>query len=197
MIQDGGDVDSAARPYHLLWACLFLKLYNSESVNCVIVTRDKKKPVHEETFRKWSWYFVRRIAVLQSSVICWENRLKGDVGEVCKTVVDGTDFEIFEPSPFLSIWKSHKFKGPGLRYEVATCIQTGDIVWINGPFPCGKYPDLTIFRLGLLHMLEDGEMVEADAGYRGEPTKARTPPAGLGFDSRLSLSPVQVTGLAH
>jgi hypothetical protein len=76
MIQDGGDVDSAARPYHLLWACLFLKLYNSESVNCVIVTRDKKKPVHEETFRKWSWYFVRRIAVLQSSVICWENRLE-------------------------------------------------------------------------------------------------------------------------
>lgn len=82
--------------------------------------------------------------------------------------VDGTDFEIHEPTPFSSGWYSHKFRGPGLRYEVALAISTGDIVHINGPFPCGNYPDITIFRSKLRGMLQDGEMVEADKGYRGE-----------------------------
>lgn len=34
---------------------------------------------------------------------------------------------IFEPKP-LKKWVSHKFKGPGLRYEISAG---------NGPFPCG------------------------------------------------------------
>ena len=82
--------------------------------------------------------------------------------------VDGTDFRIQQPHPFNKKWYSHKFKGPGLRYEVAVCIQTGDVVWINGPFPCGKWPDLKIFQLRLKHMLGPEEKVEADDGYRGE-----------------------------
>ena len=40
---------------------------------------------------------------------------------------------------------------------------------MNGPFPCGQYPDLKIFRLGLKNKLEYcKEKVEADDGYRGE-----------------------------
>lgn len=51
------------------------------------------------------------------------------------------------------------------------CIQTGQIVWINGPFPCGPCPDIVIFRRALIHQLDRGrgEMVEADNGYGGEP----------------------------
>lgn len=89
--------------------------------------------------------------------------------------VDGTDFRINEPSPFSPQWYSHKFKGPGLRYEVALSINGGDIVHINGPFPCGSSPDISIFRSKLINKLEDGEMVEADRGYRGEPDKVRVP----------------------
>jgi hypothetical protein len=55
-----------------------------------------------------------------------------------------------------------------LRYEIALCIQTGDAVWINGPYPCGRYNDITIFRNSLMTFLEDGERVEADNGYVGE-----------------------------
>jgi hypothetical protein len=66
---------------------------------------------------------------------------------------------------------SHKFKKMGLRYEIATCIMTGCIVWINGPFPCGEYNDLKIFRQGLLQYLDEGERVEADDGYQGEAPK--------------------------
>ena len=48
------------------------------------------------------------------------------------------------------------------------CIQTGDICWINGPFKCGRWPDLSIFRRDLKQQLVPGEMVECDLGYRGD-----------------------------
>ena len=76
--------------------------------------------------------------------------------------VDGTDFKIQQPQIFDKKWFSHKFKGPGLRYEVALNIQTGDIVWSHGPFPPGAHTDLAIFLQGLAHKLKPGEKVKAD-----------------------------------
>ena len=92
-----------------------------------------------------------------------------DIGNQCLVSVDGTDFKIYQWKPFWKGWFSHKFKGPGLRYEVGLCIRTGWIVWIHGPFPCGKWPDLKIFRKSLIKMLGSGEKVQADKGYVGEP----------------------------
>ena len=83
--------------------------------------------------------------------------------------IDGTDCPIQEPVPFSRIWYSHKFRGAGLRYEVGVCIQTGDICWINGPFKCGRWVDLAIFRRDLRQRLLPGEMVECDGTYLGEP----------------------------
>ena len=79
--------------------------------------------------------------------------------------------------PFSSTWNSHKFKGPGVRYELAVAIQTGYIVWTNGPFRAGKFADLTIFRAGLKRLLmqNPGEQVEADKAYRGEPALIDVP----------------------
>ena len=63
----------------------------------------------------------------------------------------------------------HKFyKKPGLRYEVAVCLRTSDIVWVSGPHFPGLHNDIEIFRMGLIHILDDGERMEADMGYRGE-----------------------------
>lgn len=107
--------------------------------------------------------------------IRWENRYAGNTGNVCLVTVDGTDFPIYEPNPFWKGWWSHKFNGPGLRYEIAICIVTGHIVWVNGPFPCGAYSDIGIFRLNLRQMLDEGEMVIADRGYSGEPQHILTP----------------------
>jgi DDE superfamily endonuclease len=98
-----------------------------------------------------------------------------DVGCQCKVTVDGTDCPIQEPSPFSPKWYSHKFKGPGLRYEVAVCIQTGWIVWVNGPYPCGSWPDLKIARHWLVHKLARGEKFLADGGYRDGGEFAETP----------------------
>jgi hypothetical protein len=113
--------------------------------------------------------------------INWENRFRRDRGKTCKVTVDGTDFRIEEPTPFSRKWYSHKFNGPAVRYELAVCIQTGDIVWINGPFKAGRWPDLKIFRRNLKEKLAPGEMVEADNGYPGEPDHVRT---ADGFVSR-------------
>ena len=157
--------DDGARPVHLLWALMFLKVYAAEEVNATIAG------VHEDTFRKWSWLFTKAIFNLHWRVILWENRLRGDVGNTCKISVDGTDFRILNRTPFWKGWFSFKFKTAGLRYEVGVNIMTGDIVWIEGPHPAGKMPDITIFRLRLKHVLPDGEKVIADKGYRGEPNK--------------------------
>lgn len=51
---------------------------------------------------------------------------------------------------------------------MCVCIQTGDIVWINGPWPAGSGSEIGIFRQSLRQQLLPGEMVEADSGYRGE-----------------------------
>lgn len=90
-----------------------------------------------------------------------------DQPRTCKVTVDGTDYQIRQPYPFSSAWYSHKYKGPGLRYELAVCIQTGYIVWINGPYSCGSWNDQKIFTHGLVHWLDEGERVEADNGYGG------------------------------
>ena len=52
---------------------------------------------------------------------------------------------------------------------MAICIQTGWIVWTNGPFPCGSFPDSKIFlQEGLKFELGENERVEVDNGYRGD-----------------------------
>ena len=87
--------------------------------------------------------------------------------------MDGTDFRIAEHGRKLY---SHKFKKSGLRYEVALCILSGEIVWINGPYEPGLWSDITIFRNALKSNLEQNERVEADDGYVGEaPLKVKCP----------------------
>ena len=87
--------------------------------------------------------------------------------------MDGVDFKICEPKPFQTKWYSHKFKGPGLRYEKGASRSTGIIVWTHGPLPCGSYPDVKIFRLGMRKALDTDEYVDADRGYGDEKFKGQ------------------------
>ena len=74
---------------------------------------------------------------------------------------------ICEPTPFETRWFSHKLNGAGLTYEIGLCLQTGWIVWVNGPFPAGWGNDKQIAESedGLVEMLDDDEMVIADGVY--------------------------------
>ena len=110
-----------------------------------------------------------KFQIYNTQLFVGADRFQGDIGNMCLVSVDGTDFQIYQWKPFWRGWFSHKFKGPGVRYEVGLCIMTGHIVWIHGPFPCGKWPDLKIFRNAMKQQLSPGEKVQADLGYRGEP----------------------------
>ena len=48
-------------------------------------------------------------------------------------------------------------------------------VWINGPYPAGKYNDIAIFNDVLAHCLDPYERMEADCGYRGHADKIKCP----------------------
>ena len=79
------------------------------------------------------------------------------------------------------------------RYELAIDIIEGNLVRIEGPYPAGKYPDITIFRLGIKHDLDPNERVLADKGYVGDwrssgvykvsklPNSPRTPSSNAGL----------------
>lgn len=82
--------------------------------------------------------------------------------------MDGVDFKILEPSNFDRKWYSHKFKGPGLRYELGLCIRSGSIVWKNGGYPCGTYPDLKLAREAYTLSVLPGEKTMADKGYNDD-----------------------------
>ena len=95
----------------------------------------------------------------QVSWILWQI-MPGDSG--------GTNFWICELKLFTKDFYSHKFVKAGLCYEVGVCIQTGLIVWINGPFVVS---DITIFQSKMIYELLDWEMVKVDQGYVGQSNK--------------------------
>eukprot|EP00525_Craspedostauros_australis_P003509 CAMPEP_0198112844 /NCGR_PEP_ID=MMETSP1442-20131203/4629_1 /TAXON_ID= /ORGANISM="Craspedostauros australis, Strain CCMP3328" /LENGTH=325 /DNA_ID=CAMNT_0043769759 /DNA_START=44 /DNA_END=1021 /DNA_ORIENTATION=+ len=148
---------------HILWTAAFLKQYSTEAILSVWLGTNRT------TLRKWVWIMLDLVSRVKQDVIHWPNRFRG-VSEDDKALVtvDGVDIRIEEPQPFTEGWFSQKFKGPGVRYEVALSIVGGEIVWTNGPFPCGMWNDLSIFRFGLKNKLMDGEVVVADKGYIGD-----------------------------
>jgi hypothetical protein len=92
--------------------------------------------------------------------------------------IDGTDFQIPQkgiPKKGNS-FASHKYAGKSaLRYELGVNILAGNLVWIQGSYPAGKYTDIKIFNKVLRNSLEPGERVGADEGYRGHPDKIKCP----------------------
>jgi len=85
--------------------------------------------------------------------------------------IDGTDFRITQKGRARkgNLFASFKYKGKSaLRYEIGLSILEGNLIWIEGPYPAGKYNDITIFRKHLIHRLGPSERVVADKGYVGE-----------------------------
>ena len=65
--------------------------------------------------------------------------------------IDGTDFRI--PQKGIAkkgnAFASHKYVGESaLRYKLGVDILTGNLVWIQWPYPAGKYTDIKIFQQG-------------------------------------------------
>jgi hypothetical protein len=92
--------------------------------------------------------------------------------------VDGTDFRDPQRGTATkgNAFASHKYaEKSALRYELDVSILGGDLVWIQGPYPAGKFTDIKIFNKVLRHFLDPGERVEANEGYVGHPNKIKCP----------------------
>ena len=183
---------------HLLWTLHFLKAYPRQATVCSTVG-GSSGAIDPKTFRKYMWPFIHAVADLQPAVvsttcsvflsfksnspysfkIVFESRKDSGSLNDCLISVDGIDVRIPQQGPAIkgNPFSSFKFAGKcGLRYEIGLDILAGNIVWVNGPFAAGKYPDIEIFRNGLAHWLDEFERVEADDGYIGEaPQKVNCP----------------------
>ena len=90
-----------------------------------------------------------------------------DVLNDCTMTVDGTDFRIPQKGAATkgNAFASHKYAGKSaLRYELGVDILAGNLVWIQGPYPAGKYSDIVIFNKVLTFFLEPGERVRGRQG---------------------------------
>lgn len=192
-MMEGEFLPAGATIFEFLYTLMFMKVYGKEGTMCSLAGG-----IHPQTFRKWTWDIIDSIANLESMVvsfysfsgellctpltmwfsfqIVWNNRFKSDKGNDCLITNDGTDFRVAEHG---KRWYSFKFKKSGLRYEVGLCILTGEIVWICGPYECGKWNDISIFRNALMTELGPNERVEADDGYIGEHPRHIKCPKGF------------------
>jgi len=175
-----------------LWSLMLMMIYDTEEVNCM-----KAVNIDEQTFCEWAWFFIHEISYLEAYVITafccvwpssllvlliqqthcfacllhlqivWENQKCRDKGNDCLVSIDRTDCPYEAKGK--ELW-SYKFWKTGLRYLVALCIKTGDIVYINGPFPPGKggLNDLATFCWGITGWLKEDEQAEAGNGYLRE-----------------------------
>ncbi len=92
--------------------------------------------------------------------------------------VDGTDFRVSQKGTATkgNAFASHKYVGKSaFHYKLGVSILGGDLVWIQGPYPMGKYADIKIFNKVLHHFLDPGEQAEANEGYVGHPDKIKCP----------------------
>jgi hypothetical protein len=100
--------------------------------------------------------------------------------------LDCTDCMINKPYPFHSKWRSIKFSGPGVKYEVAIAIYSNNICWANGPFPA-SINESRIFHERLGTELLQYEPVEVDSGPGGD-NRLMKPDTGMGSEQRKSKS---------
>lgn len=153
---------------YIFWALFFLRKYPRQDE---LETKLERDPV---TLRKWIWTIIYGLQDLKAEYVRFPNYDKPNTLQFILSV-DGTDCPIHEPRPFNKQWFSQKFKGPGVKYEIAIDVLTGDCVWISGPFKASK-SDIRIFREdGLMALIPAGRLVIADKAYRGEPNVVSFP----------------------
>ena len=89
--------------------------------------------------------------------------------------VDGTDFRIPQKGAATkgNAFASHKYAGKSaLRYELGVDILAGNLVWIQGPYPAGKYTDIKIFNKVLRNFLEPASGSRPTRGNAATRTKS-------------------------
>lgn len=89
--------------------------------------------------------------------IYWQNQ-KGHIS------VDCPESSADEPSPYNFACCSHNVYGPGLIYQIRISSERKDIL-VDGPFKCGRFNDIKMYKSNLAHITDFDEYVMADNWY--------------------------------
>jgi hypothetical protein len=154
---------------HIMWALFFMREYPKEAVTCSTVG-GLGGAIDPKTLRKYIWPFIRAIAGLQSEVVsffaCFVF-LQYPMSRLTQFVLDCFREQEKERQqqrlPYEHRWHRlpHPSAWPGSKGQPfflaqvckemhssvrAWCdILQGILVWIEGPYPGGKYTDINIF----------------------------------------------------
>ena len=112
-------MEEGTKVEYIFWALYFLRNYPKDGD---LATRWSKDPA---TIRKWIWTIIFGLADLGAQKIRFP---PNGFNLVFILSVDGTDCPIEEPRPWSKTWFSQKFKGAGVKYEVALDVLTGNCV---------------------------------------------------------------------
>ncbi len=92
--------------------------------------------------------------------INFNSQKKGDVFNDCLMAVDGTNLCVPQKRMATkgNAFTSHKYAGKSaLCYELGMSILGVDLVWIQSPYPAGKFTDIKKINKVLRHFLDLGE----------------------------------------
>ena len=182
----------SATLHYLLLALNWLKLYSTEPV---LSGRWKHCDEH---IRKMTKEYARMMQSLMETKITFDGF---DPKEIYWISVDTVSFRTqeFRLDPSAD-WYDFKSNSSGLKYEFACALRRPEIVWVNGPKPCGLSSDSTMFRGGkkdddegdldttaLYHMLPKGKKAIGDSGYEGMPEKVTITRDGQSDDLKQFL----------
>jgi hypothetical protein len=91
---------------------------------------------------------------------------------------NGIDFHVPQKGTATkgNAFASHKCVGKSaLCYELGVSILGGDLVWIQGPYPTGKFTDIKIFNKVLCHFWTRGGELRPTRGMSNKPKKSSVP----------------------
>jgi len=127
--------------------------------------------VHEDTVRRWTWFYTKRMQGLKEAKIRWD--VLDDADEIHQVSEDGVHFRVGEPRKQPSTkWSSQKYgKKVALTYEIAIAIHHNQVVLTNGPHPAAAH-DMTMFNSadGAGPRLPAGKVAVTDRLYNGPQT---------------------------
>jgi hypothetical protein len=110
--------------------------------------------------------------------ILFDNKKRGDILNNCLMTVDGTDFRVPQKGTATkgNAFESHKYAGKSaLRYELGVSILGGDLVWIQGPYPAGKFTILKYSTKCCIIFWTLGSESRPTRGMSDTPTKLSVP----------------------
>ena len=182
-----------------LMALNFLYRYHRES------EREAQFDKSPKTLRKWAWYYLVKIQLLQRQKIVFpEAESFGDT--ILIMSVDGVH-SLFHEIAHHELsqnreYYSHKYNHAGLCYELGIHLYEPKLIWINGSFAAGPNDKANFTRE---HGLKDklasiGKKAVGDKGYTGYSDQCSTfnafdHPAVMEFKSRAQMRHEQFNGM--